>query len=77
MEFDKFSYKVNVSEDVVKGMKIIKMKVISWEVGYEEFFYEILKGLDLDIFKIDKKIGDVILEGNLDFEIRKSYLLII
>ena len=76
-EFTESSYKANVSEDATKGTKITTMTAISREAGHEEFSYEILKGPDSDMFKIDKKTGDVTLQGSLDFETRKSYSLTI
>lgn len=76
-EFTDSSFKANVSEDATIGTEITIMTAISREAGDEEISYEILKGPDADMFKIDKKTGAVTLQGNLDFEKRKSYSLTI
>lgn len=76
-EFTDSSFKANVSEDAAIGKEITIMTAISREAGDEEISYEILKGPDSDMFKIDKKTGAVTLHGSLDFETRKTYSLTI
>lgn len=76
-EFTDSSFKANVSEDADIGTQITIMTAISREAGDEEISYEILKGPDSDMFKIDKKTGAVTLHGSLDFETRKTYSLTI
>lgn len=76
-EFQESDYKANVSEDATKGTLITTMHAINLEAGPEEITYVILDGPDSDMFAIDKKTGAVTLQGSLDYETRKSYLLTI
>lgn len=76
-EFEETSYKANVSEDSLKGTQVTTMHAISREAGDEDITYTILQGPDSDMFQIDKVTGAVTLQGSLDYESKKSYLLTI
>ena len=76
-EFEETSYKANVSEDSLKGTQVTTMHAISREAGDEDITYTILQGSDSDMFQIDKVTGAVTLQGSLDYESKKSYLLTI
>ena len=76
-EFEETSYKTNVSEDSLKGTQVTTMHAISREAGDEDITYTILQGSDSDMFQIDKVTGAVTLQGSLDYESKKSYLLTI
>ncbi|XP_036450574.1 protocadherin gamma-C5-like isoform X2 [Colossoma macropomum] len=75
--FDKAIYKVNIPENSIKGTTVVKVDATDLDEGpngeVEYSFGEHTAEAVRSLFYIDSKTGDLILNGELDFETTSTY----
>lgn len=74
-EFSSSVYRTNISENAIKGERVVTVRAINRELGKEDITYRILPGPDSHMFRIHSKSGTIRIKRRLDYEKQQVHTL--
>ncbi|XP_063046161.1 protocadherin gamma-A11-like [Engraulis encrasicolus] len=76
--FSEAVYRVSLAENITKGSTVLRVSASDKDIGANSditYAFAQSSGKALDVFSIDSKTGDIVVNGPLDFEKTKQYEL--